>query len=351
MSKDRPRKGQAGSDQRKEQQRRSLRDFDRNDRNGDRRDNRSRPYPRKVSRSRSPSPGYRRDRDRGRHSRYDDPRDSRRLSDSNPLPRRFGNAPLVQMVILGDVERNYLSQVENAFSRSGLGYDTMHLGPKMNLGAAVAQLKSEGVKAIVFLNKQLERSGRVAMQHFKSNGQIQEYESILPDAAIEIFNRESREDGAGLASMIAGLASAAQSQGQVLDPNTIATLASLAQGGQAQNPQQAMYGGAPKMGNFPNYQMGQIPQVSQTVNPNLAAILSSLNGAPQQNYPMMGYSQAPHLQSYPTSGYRSAMPMMNNKPMNMQMPAQAQPVQSAPKSDSVADILSRLKNLADMQKR
>jgi hypothetical protein len=218
----------------------------------------------------------------------------------------------------------------------------------MNLGAAVAQLKSEGVKAIVFLNKQLERSGRVAMQHFKSNGKVQEYESILPDAAIEIYNRESKEDGAGLASMIAGLASAAQSQGQMLDPNTIAALASIAQGGQAQNPQQAMYGGVPKMGGaFPNYQMGQMPPVSQAVNPNLAAILSSLGG-PQQNYPMMGYSQAP---PYPTSGYRSAVPVMSNKPMNMQMPAQAQPVSSAPKSDSVADILSKLKNLADMQKR
>lgn len=249
-------------------------------------------------------------------------------------------------MILGDVERNYLNQIENAFSRSGLGFDTMYLGPKMNLGAAVSQLKSEGVKAIVFLNKQLERSGRVAMQHFKSNGQVQEYESILPDAAIEIYNRESREDGAGLASMIAGLASAAQSQGQVLDPNTIAALASLAQGGQTQNPPQGMYSTGPKVGNYPNYQMGQMPPVSQAVNPNLAAILSSLGG-PQQNYPMMGYSQVPSLPSYPTSGYRSAAPiMMNNKPMQ----SQSQPI-PAPKSDSVADILSRLKNLADIQKR
>ena len=250
-------------------------------------------------------------------------------------------------MILGDVERSYLSQVENVFSRSGLSFDTMHLGPKMNLGGAVAQLKSEGVKAIVFLNKQLERSGRVAMQHFKSNGQVQEYESILPDAAIEIYNRESREDGAGLASMIAGLASAAQSQGQILDPNTIAALASYAQGGQTQIPQQGMYGSnVPKIGNYqtPNYQM---PSVSQPVNPNLAAILSSLGGVQQQNYPMMGYSQPPSLPSYPTSGYRSAAPIMN-KPISMQPQA---PQSAPPKTDSVADILSRLKNLADMQKR
>ena len=71
------------------------------------------------------------------------------------------------------MDRGYLAAVDATLRRSGLVIDTLFLSPKMNLGAIVEQFKTEGVKAIVFLNKMLERSGRVAMQQFKPNGQVQ----------------------------------------------------------------------------------------------------------------------------------------------------------------------------------
>ena len=227
----------------------------------------------------------------------------------------------------------------------------MRLPPKIDLQSAVGHLKGEGVQAIVFLNIPLERWGRVAMQHFKPGGQIQEYESILPEAAIEIIKREGfsaspatgyppsipgMADG-GLANVLAGLASAAQSQGQALDPNTIAALAAMAQGGATASYAQ------PTQGRFNNF--GAPP----AANP-LTSMLSSMNPVSAPGGYSMGYSSAPSVPSYsqpayPTSGYRSsAVKPVQSQPMPAAAPAPAG-------TGSVADILSRLKSLADMQKR
>ncbi len=158
--KNKPKRGQAGSDFRpttSTRQKPSSR-YERRSSN----DRRMRPYARSSRYSRSPSP-------LNTSSRQTSVR-----NDEYPLPRRFGSSvPTCQLIVLGDVDRTYLSAVENSLRKSQIHLDTLYLNPKLNLGSVVEQLKNEGVRAILFLNKQLERSGRVALQHFKVNGQVQ----------------------------------------------------------------------------------------------------------------------------------------------------------------------------------
>ncbi|KAL2854333.1 hypothetical protein BJY01DRAFT_231920 [Aspergillus pseudoustus] len=147
---------------------------DRFDRRGARR-SRS-PYGR-DRRYRSPSP-------RGR-SAYDDDADL-------PVPRRTGrDVPDVQILVLEELDRNFVYHVESTFRNRGLRVDVLVLGPRIPLDAAVKRQVSEGVLAVVRLSRPSLFSRKLPLQVFdrsagKDNVRSSEYPDLEPGIAAEI---------------------------------------------------------------------------------------------------------------------------------------------------------------------
>ncbi len=196
----------------------------------------------------------------------------------------------------------------------------------------------------------------------------------------------------GLANVIANLASAAQAQGQALDPNTLAALASLAGGQlpvqqqvQPQQPPQQQPGMSPygaATGGYPPHQQappqGRYAYTSQPPPPlqqplqqapslptgavgnpnNFAALLSSFGGGAGGVSPtgqMGGFSSAVPAYQQPAvsmTGPVTSLPSYTTMGYGKQQPqSQSQAPMPSNKTESVADILNRLKSLSDLQKR
>ncbi|KAL3453916.1 hypothetical protein BJX65DRAFT_79991 [Aspergillus insuetus] len=140
-----------------------------------------------VRRSRSP---YGRDRryrspsPRGRSS-YDDDADL-------PVPRRVGrDVPDVQILVLEELDRNFVYHVESSFRNRGLRVDVLALGPRIPLDAAVKRQVSEGVLAVVRLSRPSQFSRKLPLQVFdrsagKDNVRSSEYPDLEPSIAAEI---------------------------------------------------------------------------------------------------------------------------------------------------------------------
>ncbi|KAJ6010945.1 hypothetical protein N7451_002357 [Penicillium sp. IBT 35674x] len=87
-------------------------------------------------RSRSPRSPY--SRDRRYRSPSPRPRGSYEGEADLPVPRRAPrDVPEVQVLVLEEIDRNFVLHVENAFRNRGLRVDVLVLGPRIPLGAAV----------------------------------------------------------------------------------------------------------------------------------------------------------------------------------------------------------------------
>ncbi|KAL1964317.1 hypothetical protein VTN77DRAFT_7137 [Rasamsonia byssochlamydoides] len=134
------------------------------------------------SRDRSPERYDRRDRRRsrspyGRDRRYRSPSPRGRAgydSDSDlPFPRRAPrDVPDVQIIILDDVDRNFIFHVESSFKNRGLRVDVLTLPPRVSLSATVQRQIDEGVLAIVKLSRSNQYSGKVPLQVFDRSGGV-----------------------------------------------------------------------------------------------------------------------------------------------------------------------------------
>ncbi|KAF7505984.1 hypothetical protein GJ744_012331 [Endocarpon pusillum] len=110
---------------------------------------RSPPYGRDGGRYRSPSP-------RG----FDD-------EAALPLPRRDPrDVPDVQILILEDVDQHFSRFIENGFKHKGLRAATIHLNPRITLGAVVKRQIIEGVQAVVKLTRHTQYNHRIPLQVF-----------------------------------------------------------------------------------------------------------------------------------------------------------------------------------------
>ncbi|PGH21574.1 hypothetical protein AJ80_03134 [Polytolypa hystricis UAMH7299] len=122
----------------------------------DRRRSRS-PFRRK-SRYRSPSPAA----GAGGHA-----------SDSDlPMPRRGPQeVPEVQILVLEEIDRNFLYQAESTFRDKGLKTDVFFLSPRISVAAVVRRQIIEGVLAIVKLSRSHQYSRKIPLQVFdRSSG-------------------------------------------------------------------------------------------------------------------------------------------------------------------------------------
>ncbi|KAJ5240146.1 RNA-binding protein (Nab3) [Penicillium chermesinum] len=84
-----------------------------------------------------------------------------------PVPRRsIRDVPEVQILVLEEVDRNFILHVENAFRNRGLRVDVLVLGPRIPLGAAVHRQYVEGVLAVVRLSRPNQFSRKIPLQIF-----------------------------------------------------------------------------------------------------------------------------------------------------------------------------------------
>ncbi|PYH43579.1 putative RNA-binding protein (Nab3) [Aspergillus saccharolyticus JOP 1030-1] len=119
-----------------------------------------------------------------------------------PVPRRAPrDVPEVQLLVLEEVDRNFLFHVENSFRNRGLRVDSLVLGPRIPLSAAVQRQIQEGVLAIVRLSRPSQFSRKIPLQLFdrsagSDNVRSNEYPDVEPSIAAEIvFHAQSVQRG------------------------------------------------------------------------------------------------------------------------------------------------------------
>ncbi|EEB08587.2 poly(A) binding protein Nab3 [Schizosaccharomyces japonicus yFS275] len=102
--------------------------------------------------------------------------------------------PDCQIVVTDDCARTFVRYVEKVFRTHFLSTDTMYLSSQTSLSSIVRQLLLENVMAILYINTNLERSGKVSLQIFKKTSKefeihYDEYTNIDAPIAAELLAR------------------------------------------------------------------------------------------------------------------------------------------------------------------
>ncbi|KAF4450117.1 hypothetical protein F53441_6716 [Fusarium austroafricanum] len=154
-------------------------------------------YDNSRSRGRSRSPGYgRNDKDSYRRrspspSSYGRPRHEGELE----LPRRYGaDVPDVQVILQPDVNRDFVSWVEQTLNSKGLRSAVMYLHPRIPKDMVVQRQAAEGVHAVVDLDLRAQKLGKIPVQAFdrsagSNNVRFDQYENLDPSTAAEVILR------------------------------------------------------------------------------------------------------------------------------------------------------------------
>ncbi|CAG8520070.1 13775_t:CDS:2 [Acaulospora morrowiae] len=131
----------------------------------------------------------RQSRDPYRSQSHDEP------DDEFPLPRRQGgDVPECQIIVLEEVERNFLWQVEGSFREASISVHTLHLSRKLQIQSVIRQMIMEGVHAVIFMERHLALNGLVNMQIFDQsrtgdNVKYDEYNGIKVEEAVGLLLR------------------------------------------------------------------------------------------------------------------------------------------------------------------
>ncbi|KAK3321585.1 hypothetical protein B0H66DRAFT_472835 [Apodospora peruviana] len=122
-------------------------------------------------------------------------------SDHLDIPRRYGNdVPDVQLLLLQEVDRDFVSWVQRPFHERGLRTDVMFVSPRLPREALVERQVLEGVHAIIDLDYAAQMQGRLSIQVFSrsggSNVRFESYQNIDPTIAAELVVREKSQSAA-----------------------------------------------------------------------------------------------------------------------------------------------------------
>ncbi|KAJ9486048.1 hypothetical protein VN97_g7288 [Penicillium thymicola] len=154
---------------------------------------------RERRRSRSPrSPRSPYSRDRRYRSISPRPRGIYEGEADLPVPRRAQrDVPEVQILVLEELDRNFVLHVENAFRNRGLRVDVLVLGPRIPLGAAVHRQFIEGVLAVVRLARPNQVSRKIPLQLFDrtaglDNVRFLDYPELEPNMSAELLSHQSQ---------------------------------------------------------------------------------------------------------------------------------------------------------------
>ncbi|EEH37502.2 hypothetical protein PAAG_07920 [Paracoccidioides lutzii Pb01] len=145
-------------------------------------------YDRRRDRHRSRSPYVR----PGRY-RSPSPRQRSYENDSDlPIPRRsLRQVPDVQIIVLENVDREFIYHIESSFQDRGLRTDVLILSPRISLAAVVRRQIIEGVLAIIKLSRTNQYSGKIPLQVFDRSGgsdnvKFNEYSEVEPNIAADV---------------------------------------------------------------------------------------------------------------------------------------------------------------------
>ncbi|OQD85823.1 hypothetical protein PENANT_c009G02035 [Penicillium antarcticum] len=115
-----------------------------------------------------------------------------------PVPRRVPrDVPEVQLLVLEELDRNFVLHVENAFRNRGLRVDVLVLGPRIPLGAAVHRQFIEGVLAVVRLSRPNQISRKIPLQLFDrtaglDNVRFLDYPELEPNMSAELLSHQAQ---------------------------------------------------------------------------------------------------------------------------------------------------------------
>ena len=221
------------------------------------------------SRSHSPDFGQRVD---GRYrERSPSPRTQQANEDASlQIPRRAPyDIPDVQIILMSQLDRNFVSWVESELGGRGLKSEVMFLSPRFDLEAVIRRQILEGVHAVSLLDVQAQNSSKIPLRVFDrqagaNNVRFDEYRDLDPKIAAELVLR------------------AKQTQATVYNPPA-ATYAQSSTPQYAPNP---VYGQGPASTYAPSQPQYAIPQQFQqpAANPipSLANLVGQLDNATLQ---------------------------------------------------------------------
>ncbi|KAI5212968.1 hypothetical protein AUEXF2481DRAFT_31257 [Aureobasidium subglaciale EXF-2481] len=142
-------------------------------------------------RSRSRTPPY-----SGRASRFRSPSPRRRNSDDDlPLPRRAPrDVPDVQIIVLDDLDRNFIAWLEHSFTLQGIRVDVLLLSPRLSEAAVVRRQILEGVLAVSRITRINQQTAKIPLQIFDrragiENVRFDEYDNLDPTIAAQLVLR------------------------------------------------------------------------------------------------------------------------------------------------------------------
>lgn len=301
-------------------------------------------------RSRSPSP-YR-DDNRYRERSFS-PRGRETSEDLDlQIPRRDPrNVPDVQIILMDQLDRGFVSWVEGEFRARGIKTEVMFLSPRLPLQAVIRRQILEGVHAVLQLTIRSQNSSKVPLQVFDrqagiNNVRFDEYQDLEPKIAAELVHRAKQVQPIAQPPPQQHIPQYGQPQYASGQPYQ----ASTPQPGQYQPAPQAPAPAAPNLANL----------VGQLDNSTLQKLLSSLN-TPQQNAPaaaanpnvdllgLLGSLNQPQQQTYqPQPAPDPYANLANNAALasmvgNGAPPPQAQPQQQPQESaQQVQNIMAQL---------
>ncbi len=263
---------------------------------------------RRRSRSRSPYGHIEPSRYR---ERSPSPRTREAMEDASlSIPRRDPrDVPDVQLILTDQLDRQFVTWVENEIRSRGVKVDVMFLGPRLPLEAVVRRQILEGVHAVSKLDMRSQNMSKIPLQVFDRQGggnnnvRFDEYQDLDPKIAAELALRAKNASVVQNIPFVPPQQQFPPVQGfqQPLQP-------------QQQVPQaQAGFNVASLMGQLDNATLQKllgtlsaqapapIPQQQQHVNPpavaqnaaiDLAGLLGGLQRAPQQTQQL--YQQQPY---------------------------------------------------------
>lgn len=280
---------------------------------------------RRRSRSRSPYSH----RDSGRYRNRSPSPQRRDIDDEADLqiPRRNPrDVPDVQIILMDELDRGFVTWVDDELRAKNIKTEIMFLGPRLPLAAVIRRQIVEGVLAVTQLTRRSQDTSKIPLQVFDRSGgannvRFDEYQDLDPKIAAELVLRAKKTQAATAASVYAqapyttpqSYQPAPASVPASVIPSNLANLvgnldnASLQKllgtlNANSQQQQHTPQGGstidlAGLFGSFPaqlqqTYQAPQVPQQQQpvsgyvgaTATPDLASLLGGAGQAqPQQS--------------------------------------------------------------------
>ncbi len=281
------------------------------------------------ARSRSP-PGY----GRG-EGRYRSPSPRREVDDGLPLPKRDPrDVPDVQIIVMGDLDRDFTGWVERAFTSRGVRADVLILSPRLQESAVIRRQIVEGVAAVVKLDRQNQASAKISLQIFDrrngvSNVTFEEYDGLDPHIAVELVLRAKSTHVAPQSQPTYAYGSQQQNYGGYSAPPP------------AYPAPMPAYNQPPQSAYPPTY--NQPPPPAGSVPPNLQNIITNLDPNNLQN--LLSAMNTPQSGNAPYGAPASAVQALQQNPamvgylqQQQQAASQGQPGGQV----NMQDILARL---------